>query len=541
MLRRFRKYFRVRYSLRGLIILVTLVCVFFGWFAVGMHRAAKQATAVKALHAGQVAVIYDYMVDKFGSPTGSGRPPSGVLRRYLGTDFFSKVIRVEFPAGQLPQCGLSPLQNLRGVRHLSLRGSMLGDRDVHIDAMNGLRCIDAAFTNITDATINRLATIKGLISLDLSGTRVTDASLQNLGKNSTLNVLTLEEVDLSEHAVQQLKKENPSLNVEWSNAPSSKHLSAARNLAQLGAAVHFVSKAQATADINSYFSPGYRIVLDGESLDPSQGAGPVLAAMQHVEGLSTLELNGLFLTPTDWQMLFNGPWSRTLRSVTFSDVHMSILRDRLPPLNWNQLVHLSLRGSTIQYREQVYVAGLPLLESLSLRDSRTTDSALPALEQLQRLQQIDLSRTLITDNGMATLRRLEKLERIELCGTQISDHGLADLEHLKSLRCLGLSMTEITDTGLTSVAKMEAIEELDLSFTGVTDAGLAKLRRMRHLSRINLSGAFVSDKGLQYLKELSSLKQLWLMVDGHRVTKAGIHRLRTEFPQLQITLIGPKR
>jgi hypothetical protein len=88
---------------------------------------------------------------------------------------------------------------------------------------------------------------------------------------------------------------------------------------------------------------------------------------------------------------------------------------------------------------------------------------------------------------------------------------------------------------------MESIEEVDLSFTGITDAGLSNLRRMPRLRMINLTGTMISDKGLEYLAELPSLKELWLMIDGNRVTKAGIHTLQTRFPQLQITLIGPIR
>src|SRR5437868_5580348 len=127
---RFKNLLRIRYSVRGLLIVVTLVCLAAGAFAVRVQSAKRQAAAARSLEDGLVIVGYDYMLDKLENYTGHAEPPGGTLRQYLGNDFFSKVIRVEYPTGPLPKCGLSPLADVWGLRHLSLRGTSARDDDI---------------------------------------------------------------------------------------------------------------------------------------------------------------------------------------------------------------------------------------------------------------------------------------------------------------------------------------------------------------------------------------------------------------------------
>lgn len=117
---------RFRYSLRGLLIGVTLLCALMGWLASRLWDARKQAAAVQELESAYVVVGYDYMLNSNGEYTGSDTPPTGFLRQHLGNDFFSKVIRVAYSAGSLPEFGLSPLADVRGLRNLSLRGTCGG-------------------------------------------------------------------------------------------------------------------------------------------------------------------------------------------------------------------------------------------------------------------------------------------------------------------------------------------------------------------------------------------------------------------------------
>lgn len=536
MLRRFSKLLRVRYSVRGLLIAVTLVCLTIGWFAVRVQNAERQAAAAKMLEAGYVIVGYDYMVDDQDDYTGHDGAPTGILRQYLGNDFFSNVIRVEYPAGQLPTCGLTPLANVWGLRHLSLRGTKVSDSDLEPIALRGIQTLDAAFTDITDATISRLAGLSHLHSLDLSGTEITDASLEHLRTCPTLRNLTLQDTLVSEPAIQRLKLEKPSINILWSHSPSQTHLNAMRNLAQLGAAVHFVEKTDATADVDFFFAPGYRVAVIGRDSiwNHWKGAEKNLGAIRHIEGLSNLYLTDLHLTDGLWQLLSE---LASLKSLTLSDMKATGLR-KLTDIGNGQLAHLSLANTPIADRDAAYIAEQPMLESLSLRDTGITDKAVTALERLQHLRQIDVSRTRITDACITSIRNLENLEKIVFDNTQISDAVLAELKQHQSLRRLGLSMTQITDTGLAHLASQQKIEELDLSFTNISDAGLETLRGLPQLKVLHLSGTNITDKGLEYLAELPLLSDLWLVVDGKKVTETGISQLQKALPHLQITRIG---
>jgi hypothetical protein len=373
--------------------------------------------------------------------------------------------------------------------------------------------------------------------LDLTGTLITDASIESIHDNATLEELTLQDVAVSERAVRLLKNDNQSLKVVWSEAPSRRHLLAMRKLSQLGAAIYFVSKDEATTDIEWYFPPGYRVAIIGNDRiwnhwkDSDSG----LAALADIEGISALMLTGLPYSEETAQLLSKLP---ELQSIELSNVHVLSLLGWFLSIPQKKLLHLSLRGTRLYGRHEMYLSQLPQLESLSLADTGIGDRSLARLQNQRNLLQIDLSSTLVTDIGMATLARLDSLERVFLSRIGISDAGLVELRRLMSLREIGLCMTNVSDSGLATLSTMKAIEELDLSFTGITDAGLAELRGLPRLGKINLCGAFISDNGLQYLAEISTLKDLWLMVDGNRVTKAGVQRLQAEVPSLEITVIG---
>jgi hypothetical protein len=262
---------RLRYSLRGLLVAVTLLCFLVGWFAIRLRQAERQATAVKSLQAGHIVVGYDYMLDEQGEYTGSPDPPAGFFRELFGHDFFSSVVRVEYSAGQMPECGLAPLADVRGLRQLSLRGVTVGDADVDMNDLSGLESLDVAFTNISDQTVRHMTTLDRLSSLDLSGTVISDAGLKGLKYCRRLRELFLQDTFVSEQAVQSLRDANATLKVFWSPLKSQSHHAALRELAQRGAGVHFVESAEATSGPELFFVPGYRLVVIGGTLFGTTG------------------------------------------------------------------------------------------------------------------------------------------------------------------------------------------------------------------------------------------------------------------------------
>ncbi|MGA2033983.1 MAG: hypothetical protein ABSG68_17180, partial [Thermoguttaceae bacterium] len=97
-----RRWFQ--YSLRSLMVFVTVTCIALGWFTARMRRARTQREAVATIEAegGRVLYEYDYRVhEKNAGRTWSeysaelGHPPTPKwLRDLLGDDFFATVASV---------------------------------------------------------------------------------------------------------------------------------------------------------------------------------------------------------------------------------------------------------------------------------------------------------------------------------------------------------------------------------------------------------------------------------------------------------------
>lgn len=83
----------VRFSLRSLAVVVTLLCV---WLGIVANRAQRQRAIVESLRAKGVAVYYDYQVQNGEIINDSELPPSDWMRELLGGDFFSTVVGVDF-------------------------------------------------------------------------------------------------------------------------------------------------------------------------------------------------------------------------------------------------------------------------------------------------------------------------------------------------------------------------------------------------------------------------------------------------------------
>ncbi len=213
---------RLRFSLRTLLVLLTIVCVVLG---VIVSRAERQRRAVAAIVKAGGEVAYDYEIypemDEGGDRVDL--PGPDWLCRLLGVDYFGTVIwahltptptplppdcapdEVAVHLGRLPgletvllsdtsisRKGLAELSGLKKLRELGLDGSQVTDADLApLAALTSLEELRLDGTKVTGSGMAHLSKLANLRDVSVTGTRVDDAGLAHLRGLTSLNYLSL--------------------------------------------------------------------------------------------------------------------------------------------------------------------------------------------------------------------------------------------------------------------------------------------------------------------------------------------------------------
>jgi hypothetical protein len=169
-----RKLRWYQYSMRTLLICVTLFAIFCGWYAVQEQKADRQKAAVKTLENHGYHITYDY--EHYSTVVGYDKPtpaPNWIVE-LVGKDFLYDVYGVGEPISL-------PL--------MKFHVPALTDADMAVfEQLPRLRTLKLCnkFGNpakITDQGLASLKNLKCLESLDICDTQVTDAGIKSL-KNS---------------------------------------------------------------------------------------------------------------------------------------------------------------------------------------------------------------------------------------------------------------------------------------------------------------------------------------------------------------------
>jgi hypothetical protein len=225
---------RLRFSLKTLLIVVTLLALWLGYTA---HRARQQEQVVEAILdvGGRVTFAHQRGEDhKDGARTYDTRKepnaPSWLVTT-IGADYFRKVdsislVNVPVTDEWLEQLGkLSSLDSLllrntnitgKGVARLHLLPKlevlnvqgMTAVNDVTLRTIsNGTRLKSLNFhdcKDITDAGVACLAPLNNLERLDLSTTQVTDAGLAHLSRMSEMRLLSLANTRVTDEGLRHI-------------------------------------------------------------------------------------------------------------------------------------------------------------------------------------------------------------------------------------------------------------------------------------------------------------------------------------------------
>ncbi len=286
-----------QFSLRTLLLVVTLAGCGFGWFGAKLRRARLQHLAVERLQSCGATVIYDYEPRdadiawyRSSRPTAVEPPGPAWLRAILGMDFFANVVEVDLHDGFQPQQDASDAelwQQLRGLKRLSLEGfsdldeQVLGrlpelpqveELYVRESTNQGLRYIIKRFPRLksltvmhafpseatvedldglvgleelsmcylTDSNLRLIARLPNLRSLDLCfcDSAITDAGMARLLSCGKLKTLLLDYTKVTDAALLTLAKrpdlESLSIGGTGVTADGLKNLKPFRNLTTLG-------------------------------------------------------------------------------------------------------------------------------------------------------------------------------------------------------------------------------------------------------------------------------------------------------------------
>jgi internalin A len=190
----------LRFSIRGLIVLVLLMGLGLGWMVRSAHT---QRDAVAAIRKAGGLVKYDWEWSN-GYDISGGKPwaPQWLLD-LIGVDFFGHVTSVWLQPA--PTDGaIAEVGRLTQLERLQLVGRFFSDGELsHLKGLTKLS--NLCLSNVSDAGLARLKGLTKLKILIISGTQVTDAGLAHLKGLTNLKCLQLDGTQVTDAGLAHLE------------------------------------------------------------------------------------------------------------------------------------------------------------------------------------------------------------------------------------------------------------------------------------------------------------------------------------------------
>jgi internalin A len=199
--RPWRRY--LRFSVRGLIVLVLVIGLGLGWIVTSAHI---QRDAVAAVQDAGGSVNYDWD-ESHGTVMPGGKPwaPRWVVN-LVGVDYFGHVVRVTLGPPTATDTMMVQLGRLTGLQQLILYDTSISDaRMVHLKSLSNLTILMLIRAPVTDAGLAHLKGMTNLSTLDLRRTMVTDAGLAHLKGLTRLRSLFLNDTQITDAGLLHLR------------------------------------------------------------------------------------------------------------------------------------------------------------------------------------------------------------------------------------------------------------------------------------------------------------------------------------------------
>lgn len=416
---------RLRFSLASLLLLVTVVSI---WFAKVAREARVQEAAVKHIELNEGIIGFDYVANV-----------PDWLKRAGGEEYFRSVTSVGFATNNGRKQGsdepkatdeilihLKPLADvetlalgnsaavtdeglvhLKGLKDLEVlylyRTGVRGPGLVHVSELPRLWAVDLKNTELCDAGLEHLGRMPRLTWVALDHTMVTDAGMASLAKATALESLTLRNTAITDAGLRQLEqlKRLKWLDIAQTNVSNEgvTHFRNALPKCRLSASSHLAKKPLT----ERLFAVGYRPTADeiNEKL-PTMGIDGEVRTDPSERGQPIVQLR-----------IFNS---------TLSDEVVIALIEEMP-----QLEMLNVRRGLVGDRLLRDMDG-EHLRYLSMQATQVTNDGLRHLARFPNLQDLELSETAVTDEGLVHLEGLTNLKSVRMASTRVSSDGVRRLK-----------------------------------------------------------------------------------------------------------------
>jgi Leucine Rich repeat len=235
----------LRFSLRTLLVVMTVLCV---WLGFKVNAARRQKEAVEAIIKAGGTVTFGYQcVPVRGNPDALALDPNALpnapawLRTCLGDDFFRTADEVILNGRAISDEDLAQTMNLPGIWYLfltdvkvvrvdsdnqrliqdadlvglgqlgELRRLALGKADINgfglasLVNLKHLKSLNVVNTHVDDSGMEYIGRIVPLADLNVGGTRISDSGLKQLRSLTNLKALNLDDTDISDAGLEYLK------------------------------------------------------------------------------------------------------------------------------------------------------------------------------------------------------------------------------------------------------------------------------------------------------------------------------------------------
>jgi hypothetical protein len=194
-----------QFSLRSLMIFVTLFAVICSWFTMQYQRATRR------LHA------YEILLNEFYTTCGGESPwYSSWLHKLFGDEDCYSVTTMVFSGqsyisdiemkliGQFEELNQLWFDEHNSITDVGLK---------HIENLTQLDDLSLPCTKMTDNGLLHLRNMKQLQKLSISGTNITDTGLEYIKCLKNLKTVNLSNTNVTDPGIQKLKKELPDLKI----------------------------------------------------------------------------------------------------------------------------------------------------------------------------------------------------------------------------------------------------------------------------------------------------------------------------------------